>query len=72
MKIGNHAPRVIRGRNREATAIEKSVKAMIQKYGVELVRYVSNRIVAKELEKKKLAREIRSKEAELEALKKKR
>lgn len=72
MKISSKASRVIRGRNREATFIDKSIKTMIQKYGVELVRYVSNRIITKELEKKKLAREIKDREAELENLKKKR
>lgn len=63
---------VHKGKNREATAINKIIKTLIKKHGVELVRYVSNRIINKELDKKKLEREIRSKENELDKLRNKR
>lgn len=72
MKIGNKAPVILRGRNKEATAIEKSIKAMIKKYGFTMVRFVTNRILEKEVAKRKLEKEIQVRERELEALKRKR
>jgi len=71
MKIGNKAPLSVRGRNKEATAIEQSVKALIKKYGLEIVRFVSNKVIGKEVAKKKLKCEIAEKERELNRLKKK-
>lgn len=71
MKIGNKAPSSVRGRNREATAVEKSVKSMIRKYGFDLVRYVSWKIIQTEVEKMHLAKVIQTKESELEILRKK-
>lgn len=71
MKIGSKAPVILRGRNVTATAVEKSIKSMITKYGFEMVRYVTNRVIAKEVAKRKLEREIQFREKELDALKRK-
>lgn len=71
MKVGKKASTKVRGRNREATAVEKSIKSMIKKHGLELVRYVTTKIIKQEVEKVQLEREIKQKERELETLKKK-
>jgi len=66
MKI-KHPP--FKNRNVEATAIEKSVKTLIQKYGFDLVRYVSLRMIEARVAEKRLKKEIEKKEAELAELK---
>lgn len=71
VKINNKAPMSIRGKSKEATAVEQSINALIKKYGLDIVRFVSNRILRDETEKKRLEREITQKERELEALRRK-
>lgn len=55
---------------REATAIEKSIKLMIKKHGYGLVRYVASRIFEKIVAEEKLLKTIQEKEEELEELRK--
>jgi len=68
MKI-KHPP--FKNRNVEATAIEKSVNSLIQKYEFDLVRYVSQRIFERLAAEKRLKKEIQTKQAELDALRQK-
>jgi len=71
MKISNRAPVALRGRSKEATAVEHSVRALMKRYGVELVRYVSHKLIEAEVAKVKLREDISQKEWELEQLKRK-
>jgi hypothetical protein len=49
--------------------IERSVKSMISKYGVPLVKYVTGKLLERERQKLKLKRTITEKERELAELK---
>lgn len=71
MKLSKSAPSYARGRHREATAIEKSFRAVAKKYGFMLTKYVVMKIIEIELAKKKLAELIEVKEKELDSLKNK-
>lgn len=72
MKVNSKASKSIRGKSREATAVEKSINALVKKHGVVLVRYVANKIIRNEVSKIILAKEISVREKELAALKRKR
>ena len=72
MKISSKAHSSIRGRHKEAIVVEQSIKGLLNKYGFELTRYVSNRLLEKETAKRKLEREIATREKELSKLKAKR
>ena len=56
------------GRSKEATMIERSLKSLIKKYGVDIVKHVSNRIFAKDLRERKLTNEIKIAKEKLEEL----
>jgi len=66
MKITHHK---FKGKNKEATVIERSMKYLLRKYGFNLVSYVTTRILTKERDKIKLMNDIASKEKELAKLK---
>jgi len=71
MKLHNRVKLTIRGKNKEATAVEQSLKALIKKYGVDIVGYVSRRMLQSELGVRRLERDISQKEKELASMKEK-
>ena len=68
MKVGRGAPAEVKGRHREATDCAKVVNGLIKKYGYELTRYVSSKLLEGEREKRRLQREVTEAKKQLRKL----
>ena len=65
MKVGRGAPAEVKGRHREATDCNKVARSLMKKYGYEMVRYVTGRLLNDEREKRALNKQIMDAKKEL-------
>ena len=68
MKVGSGAPSEVEGRHREATDCNKVIHGLIRKYGYEMVRYVTGRVIEGERRKRALNLQIREARKDLKKL----